>query len=152
MEFENQLNAAHSIGSHDIRTIMYDLYMTHGDIKLDLDYGEDEIRRAQNEIKSERVDEYVFPSICSLELDSPVQEKYQAIGTYDKYDRDFVHLSSEPNVIRQYSPYKMAVNTTPMKSNTRGGGAIELFTFRCPGDPAGRLIQCQWRGNKSVVS
>ena len=46
--------------------------MTHGDIELDLDYGDDEIRRAQNEIKSERVDEYAFPSICSLDLDSPV--------------------------------------------------------------------------------
>ena len=47
--------------------------MTHGDIKLDQDYGDDEIRRAQNEINSERVEEYnAFPSICSLELDSPV--------------------------------------------------------------------------------
>jgi hypothetical protein len=46
--------------------------MTHGDFKLDRDYCEDEIRRAQNEIKSERVEEYAFPSICSLDLDSPV--------------------------------------------------------------------------------
>ena len=46
--------------------------MTHGDKKLDLDYQDDEIRRAQNETKSERIEEYAFPSICSLELDSPV--------------------------------------------------------------------------------
>ena len=70
-EFENQLNAAH-IEIHDIGTIMYDLYMTHRNKKLDLDYDEDEIRRAQNEISSERVEEYAFPSICFLELDLPV--------------------------------------------------------------------------------
>ena len=52
--------------------MMYDLCMTHGDKKLDLDYGDNEIRRAQNEIKSDRVEEYAFPSICSLDLDSPV--------------------------------------------------------------------------------
>ena len=46
--------------------------MTHGDFKLGLDYGDDEKRRAQNEICSERVEEYAFPSICSLELNSPV--------------------------------------------------------------------------------
>ena len=47
--------------------------MTHGDIKLDYGYGNDEIRRAQNEINSERVEEYyASPSICPLELDSPV--------------------------------------------------------------------------------
>ena len=46
--------------------------MTHCDQKLDLDYGDDEIRRAQNKASSERVEEYAFPSICSLELDSPV--------------------------------------------------------------------------------
>ena len=59
---------------HDIRvwTVIYDLYMTHGDVKLDQDYGDDEICRAQNEISSERVEEYAFPAICSLELDSPV--------------------------------------------------------------------------------
>ena len=36
----------------------------------------------------------------------------------------------------------MAVNTTPMKLNTRGGAAIELFkfAFRCQGDPGGRLL------------
>ena len=33
---------------------MYDLYMTHGDIKLDLDYGNDEVCRALNEVNSER--------------------------------------------------------------------------------------------------
>ena len=72
-EFENQLNAAHMESQwHDIWTTMYDLYMTHVDIKLDLDYEDDEIHRAQNEINSERVEEYAFPSICSLELDSPV--------------------------------------------------------------------------------
>ena len=69
--FEIQLNAAH-VGSHNIWTIVYDLYMTHGDKKLGLDGGDDEIRRAQDEINSERVEEYTFPSICSLELDSPV--------------------------------------------------------------------------------
>ena len=57
--------------------------MTHGDIKLDLDYEDDEIRRAQNEIKSERVEEYPFPSISSFELDAPVFPKYRAIETYD---------------------------------------------------------------------
>lgn len=41
-------------------------------MKLDLDYEDDKIRRAQNEIKTERVEEYAFPSICSLQLDSPV--------------------------------------------------------------------------------
>lgn len=35
---------------------IYDLYMTHGDIKLDQDYAEDQIHRAQNEIGSERVE------------------------------------------------------------------------------------------------
>jgi len=50
-------------------------------MKLDLNYGEDEIYRAQNEIESECVEEYAFPSISSLELDSPVQAKYQAIET-----------------------------------------------------------------------
>jgi hypothetical protein len=49
--------------------------MTHGDKKLDLYYGDDEIRRAQNEINSECVDEYAFPSIFSLELESPVYAK-----------------------------------------------------------------------------
>ena len=46
--------------------------MTHGDIRLSLDYGEDEKRRAQNEINSDRVEEYAFQSICSLEFDLPV--------------------------------------------------------------------------------
>ena len=47
--------------------------MTHGDIKLDQHYGDDEISRAQNEINSERVEKhYAPPSIYSLELDSPV--------------------------------------------------------------------------------
>jgi len=40
--------------------------------KLVLDYGDDEIRRAQNKLDSERVEEYAFPSICSPELDSPI--------------------------------------------------------------------------------
>ena len=57
---ENQLNAA----------IMYDLYMTHSDMKLVLNYDDDEIRRAQNKTSSERIEEYAaFPSTCSLELD-----------------------------------------------------------------------------------
>ena len=56
------------------------LYMTHGDIELDLNYADDEIHCAQNEIKSEHVEEYAAsPSICPPELDSPVQAKYQAI-------------------------------------------------------------------------
>ena len=61
-EFENQLpvNAAH----------IY--YMIHSDIKLVLDYGENEMRRAQNEINSDRVEEYAFQSIRSLDLDLPV--------------------------------------------------------------------------------
>jgi hypothetical protein len=36
-------------------------------------------------------------------------------------------LSFESNAVKQYLPYKMAVNTAPMKSNTRGGAAIDLF-------------------------
>ena len=49
------------------------LYMTHSDIKLYQHYGDDEIRRAQNEINNERVEEHcASPSIYSLELDSPV--------------------------------------------------------------------------------
>ena len=58
--------------------------MTHGDVELDLDYEDDEVRRAQNEIKSECVEEYAFPSICFLKLESPVYAEYQAIETYDK--------------------------------------------------------------------
>jgi hypothetical protein len=46
--------------------------MTHGDFNLNQDYHDDEIRGAQNEISSERVEEYAVPSICSPELDSPV--------------------------------------------------------------------------------
>ena len=57
--------------------------MTHGDKKLDLYYGEDEIRRAQNETGSECVEEYPFPFICSLELDSQIKAEYDAIETYD---------------------------------------------------------------------
>ena len=61
-EFANQLNTVYT-GSHDI---------THADIKLDLDYRDDEVHRAQNEINSERIEEYASPTICFLELDSPV--------------------------------------------------------------------------------
>jgi len=43
-----------------------------GDKKLGLDYDDDEIHRAQNKNSIERVEEYTVPSICSLELDSPV--------------------------------------------------------------------------------
>ena len=73
-EFENQPNAAHSIGSHGIWTIILRLVdeRTHGDLELSLDYGDDEIRRAQNKTSNERVEKYAFPFICSLELDSPV--------------------------------------------------------------------------------
>jgi hypothetical protein len=46
--------------------------MTHGYFKLNLDYEDDEVRRGQNEISHECVEEYASPSICSLELDSPV--------------------------------------------------------------------------------
>jgi hypothetical protein len=47
--------------------------MTHGDIKLYQDYGDDEIRCAQKEINSESIEEYASsPSVCFLELDSPV--------------------------------------------------------------------------------
>ena len=53
--------------------LMYDLNnTTHGDIKLNLDYVDDEIRRAQNKTSSEREEEYALPSTCSLELDSQV--------------------------------------------------------------------------------
>ena len=48
---------------------MYDLYVTHGDLKLAFNYEDDEIRRAQNKTSSERIEEYAFPSTCSLELD-----------------------------------------------------------------------------------
>ena len=67
----NQLNASH-IGSHDIWTVIYDFYMTHSNKKLDQDFGDDEICRAQNENSGERIEKYAFPAICSLELDSPV--------------------------------------------------------------------------------
>ena len=56
-----------------------------------------------------------------------------------------VTCRSEPNFIRHYLPYKMAVNTTPMNSNTRGGGAINLSVFRCQVDPTGGRLQ---RGRK----
>ena len=46
--------------------------MIHSDIKLVLDYGENEMRRAQNKINSDRVKEYAFQSIRSLDLDLPV--------------------------------------------------------------------------------
>ena len=35
--------------------------MTHGDKKLDSDNGDDEKHRAQNEISSDRVEDYAFP-------------------------------------------------------------------------------------------
>ena len=54
---------------------IYDLNITHGDEKLDLDYADDEICRAQNENQSERVYEYTSPAICFLELYSPVYAK-----------------------------------------------------------------------------
>ena len=47
--------------------------MTYDHIKFELDCGDDEIRRAQNENSNESVGEYALPaSIYSLELDSPV--------------------------------------------------------------------------------
>lgn len=100
--------------------------MTHSDIKLVLDHEDDEIRRAQNKTSSDRVWEYASPSTCSLELDLQVQTEYQAIDTCD---RAFT-CRFESNVIRKYLPYKTPVNTTPMNSNTRGGGAIDLFGCR----------------------
>ena len=94
--------------------------MTHGNKKLNLDYGSDEIRRAQNKISGKRVRKYAFPSICSLELDLPIYAEYQAIQTYDRA------LACHGRLKRmlQYVPYKMAAKTMPTKSNTRGGGAI----------------------------
>lgn len=72
---ENQLDDDH-IGSHDMHNIwkiIYGLYTTHVDIKLYQHYGNDEICRAQKEINSVRVEEYYrSPSVCFLELDSPV--------------------------------------------------------------------------------
>ena len=65
--------------------------MTHGDFELDLDYEDDEVRRAQDEINIERVEEYAFPSISFLKLESPVYAEYQAIETYDK-GRSLCHL------------------------------------------------------------
>ena len=46
--------------------------MTHSDMKLGLNYDDDEIHRAQNKQNSERVEEYAFPLTCSLELDFQV--------------------------------------------------------------------------------
>ena len=46
--------------------------MTHSERKVDLNYVDDKIHRAQNKTSSERVEEYAFPYISSLELDSPV--------------------------------------------------------------------------------
>ena len=117
------------------------LYTTHSDIKLTLDDEDDEIRRAQNKTCSERVWECAFPSTCSLELDFQVQTEYQAIDTCERA----LTYRFEPNVIKQYSPYKMAVNITPMNSNTRGGAAIDLIGCRSQvdstacGGPGGRL-------------
>ena len=51
---------------------MYDLYMTHSDIKLGLVYDDDEISRAQNKNGSERVEKHASPSTCSFELDLQV--------------------------------------------------------------------------------
>ena len=56
--------------------------MTYGDRILDLDYGDDEIRRAQNKASSEGIEEYALPTVRSLELDSPVDAEYHAIDTY----------------------------------------------------------------------
>ena len=64
--FENQLNAGKSGRENN------NISWTHRDKELDLDYVNDEIRRAENEVGSERIEEYTFPSICSPELDSPV--------------------------------------------------------------------------------
>ena len=76
-EVENQLDDNHTgIGSHDvhdIRTTAFGLYMTHVGIKLYQHYGDDEVCRAQKKINSEREEEcYASPSICFLQLDSPV--------------------------------------------------------------------------------
>ena len=81
-KFENQLNVTY-IGSHDTWTVMYDLYITHSDIKLILDDEDDQKCRAQNKTSSDRVWEYAFPLTCSLELDLQVQTEYQAIDTCD---------------------------------------------------------------------
>jgi hypothetical protein len=61
--------------------MMYDLYMTHGNNKLGFDYINNEVRRAQNEISSERIEEYTVQSICSLEFDMPVYAEHQGIQT-----------------------------------------------------------------------
>ena len=56
-EFANQPNGAMSILGAMTRTSgIYELNITHGDIKLELDYGADEIQRAQNETGSDCVD------------------------------------------------------------------------------------------------
>ena len=83
-DFENQRDDA-ILGAMHMNNNRH-LYMTHVDIKLYQHYGDDEIGRGQNEIKSERVEEcYASPSFSSLwlELDSPVYNKYQAIDSYD---------------------------------------------------------------------
>ena len=80
---------------------MEEPYTTYGNFKLDLNYEDDEVRRGHNEVKRERVEDHASPSLWSLELDSPVYAKYQAIETYESQS---VHLSFEPNVIRVYLP------------------------------------------------
>ena len=56
--------------------------MTYGDRILDLDYGDDKIRRAQNKASSEGIEEYALPTVRSLELNSPVDAEYHAIDAY----------------------------------------------------------------------
>lgn len=48
------------------------LYLTYYDVKPELDCTKDAIHRAQNKINSERVEEYGFVWIWSLELDPQV--------------------------------------------------------------------------------
>ena len=57
--------------------------MTYSDQKLYFEYGDDEKCRAQNKTSSDRVEEYAFRSICSLELDLAVYAEYRAIDTYN---------------------------------------------------------------------
>ena len=44
----------------DVWTIVL-VYETHADDKLELDNGDDEIHRAQNEISSDGVEKFAFP-------------------------------------------------------------------------------------------
>ena len=71
--------------------------MTYRNPILDLDYVDDEIRRAQNKAKSEWIEKNALPTIRSLELDSPVEAEYHAIDTYISFVFTCRRLNRENN-------------------------------------------------------